>query len=106
MQDIIMDEADNTVTYSTKNIGFHIAHINIRSMKNKLLELYTYVPNMNFDVFSISETWLNESFPEKLLQIGGYYLLRLNREWKDDDMRFTKKGGGLAIYINRIYFFQ
>ena len=59
-----------------QKIGFHIAHINIRSMKNKLLELYAYVTNMKFDVFSISETWLNESFPEELLHIRPCHTMR------------------------------
>ena len=96
-----MNEMDATETCPTSSRGFHIAHLNVRSMNNKLLELYSYVRNLKFDVFTISETWLNEAFPEELLYIDGYNLLRLDRSWKEENVSHVKKGGGLAIYIKQ-----
>ena len=55
-------------------------------------------------VFTISESWLNDSMPDKLLEIEGYETVRQDRTWRDVGTNGTqnpKKGGGLVCYINK-----
>ena len=43
-----MERNDDSEAYPSKKRGFHIAHLNVQSMKNKLTELSIYVKDMNF----------------------------------------------------------
>ena len=92
----------NDVTdYPTRNRGFHIAHINAQSVRNKLSELSIYIGQMKFDIFTISETWLNETLSDNILNVDGYNLVRLDRSWKEEGRTNVKRGGGLAIFIKQ-----
>ena len=94
-------DGDEDVGYPTRNRGFHIAHLNAQSVKNKLTELSIYIKEMNFDVFTINETWLNDGFPECLLNIQGFNLVRLDRNWREDGINMAKKGGSVAIFVKQ-----
>ena len=96
----IMD-GENDINDPTRGRGFHIAHLNAQSVRNKLTELSVYIKKMNFDVFTISETWLNDCFPEDLLHIDGFNMVRLDRSWGDEGSRQVKRGGGVAIYTKQ-----
>ena len=85
------------ITYNKR--GFHIAHLNCQSAKNKLDLLKFEIKKLNFDVFMLSETWFNEMLSNQLLLIDGYDLIRLDRSWKKDNEPNIKRGGGVAIYI-------
>ena len=98
--EVIMDGA-NIDDYPTRNRGFHIAHLNMQSIRNKLPELGIYIKEMNFDVFKISETWLNSTFPNCLLNVDGYNLVRWDRNWMVEGMNSVKRGGGLAIFVKQ-----
>ena len=49
-----------------------IGHLNINSIRKKL-ECLTYVIDKNIDIFLISETKLNDTFPERQFVIDGYH---------------------------------
>ena len=51
---------------------------------------------INYDVFTISETWLDPSICDSDIHIPGYMLFRQERG-------VHKKGGGLIVYIKNMY---
>ena len=48
-----------------------------------------------FDIFTISETWLDNSVTDVELEVPGYKLYRVDRE--------NKKGGGICVYVLQNY---
>ena len=88
------------VNYPTHYRGFHIAHLNLRSMNNKFDLLKIHIQQMNFHIFTFSESWLTSSIPDHMIKVDGYNIVRLDREWKEDGRHTQKKGGGVGIYIN------
>ena len=67
-----------------------IGHLNINSIRNKFESLVTFVGN-NLDILMISETKIDDSFPESQFLIEGFSKpFRLDR---------TAKGGGILLYI-------
>ena len=74
-----LDNANNTM----------IGHLNINSFRNK----FAFVEDIIklFDVFLVSESKLDHTFPSNQFRINGYKIFRLDRN------RF---GGGLILYIN------
>ena len=86
-------------TFPTGKRGFHIAHINVQSINNKLDLVKFHVKQMGFHVFSISETWLTEVMPDSFLNISEYNLVRWDRKWCEIGSNVVKRGGGVALYI-------
>lgn len=91
---------DVTTTYPTpadfkirSGIGF--VHLNLRSLLPKMDMVRIWVKNTDADVLVISETWLNKSISDKVINIEGYNVFRIDR---------PKRGGGLVIYIKKIFF--
>ena len=54
--------------------GFHICHLNIRSLWPKYPQLSEYLHMYKVACFGISETWLNEGLNNELLHIPSYTL--------------------------------
>ena len=54
-----------------------MGHININSLRNKFESIKPISPN--FDIFLVSETKLDESFPNKQFYISGYRMFRQDR---------------------------
>ena len=74
-----------------KNINKIIfGHLNINSVRNKI-DGVRYIIGNNIDIFLISETKLNETFPEGQFLIDGYF-----PPYRKDR---TDKGGGLLLYV-------
>ena len=70
-----------------------IGFININHLYPKVDQL-RYLMNDNdvdFNVFAVNETFLNESFSDCEISILGYTVLRRDR--------VSKAGGGVAVYI-------
>ena len=74
-----LDNANNTI----------IGHLNINSLRNKFVFVEDIIKL--FDVFLVSESKLDHTFPSNQFRINGYKIFRLDRN------RF---GGGLILYIN------
>ena len=80
---------------------FIVEHINIQSMKPKLPNLRHdthYVHD--FDVLSVSETWLTSGIPDRLLTIAGYTLVRGDRCPKKG---LARGHGGVVFLISDKY---
>ena len=90
-----------TMIDKLKNIrGFHLVHLNIRSLWQHMDEFRFYLKDSNINCATISESWLNEKIPSNLVDIQGYNLFRLDRQTLNEtDLNQTKNGGGVCAYI-------
>ena len=77
-----------------KQHGLILAHLNARSLciPDKFSEISALVSLHKFDVFGVSETWLNANISNDQLVISGY-----NSPLRND--RVGYRGGGVAMYI-------
>ena len=66
-----------------------IGHLNINSLRHKFEELKSLIIG-NLDVFVVSETKINDSFPKDQFKMDGFTHIRNDR---DDE------GGGFIVYI-------
>ena len=66
-----------------------MGHLNINSLRNKFESIKPII-SPNFDLFLVSETKLDESFPNNQFSISGYRMFRQDRNCF---------GGGLCIYV-------
>lgn len=64
----------------------------IRSISCKADELETTLHITNIDIVATNETWLNDSIPHELSEIGNYKCYRRNR-------RDGRRGGGLCSFV-------
>ncbi|CAB4033973.1 Hypothetical predicted protein, partial [Paramuricea clavata] len=64
------------------NRGLKIAHLNVRSITNKIDSLRLLLLNNPFDVLTISETWLTKNISDPELNIQGYSFIRNDRKSK------------------------
>ena len=70
-----------------------VAHLNVRSLRNKVDLLRQDLTNDNaVDVLTLSETWLNSSITDGELQLPGFSCIRQRR-------RENRSGGGVIIYV-------
>ena len=79
------------------NGNVKIAHLNVRSLKCRehfVLVKETVLEN-KFDIFTVSETWLNSSVTDLEIEIPGYVIYRIDRQ--------AKIGGGVCAYVSRNY---
>ena len=85
----------NELKKSTGNVK--IAHLNVRSLKCRehFVLVKEAVLENKFDIFTISETWLNSSVSDLEIEIPGYIIYRIDRQ--------TKNGGGVCAYVSRNY---
>ena len=89
-----------TLNYSTNgfdktNGNVSIAHLNVRSLKCRdhyVLVKETVLAN-RFDIFTVSETWLNSTVQDLEIEIPGYFIHRLDRQ--------NNRGGGVCAYVSR-----
>ena len=56
-----------------------IAHINIRSMRNKVDELQLLLKRLSIDRMCVSETWLDDTITDNTVNIAGYDIIRCDR---------------------------
>lgn len=74
--------------------GLKIAHLNIRSIKNKIDHLRVFLYQNSVDILCLSETWLNSDINDSEILIEGYDFCRIDRKLMEHD-----RGGGLICYI-------
>jgi len=70
--------------------GLRAGHINIRSLRRNYHELTNLINFYKFDLFFVSETFLNSDTFDHEISIEHYKLLRKDR---------LRTGGGLVVYI-------
>lgn len=61
-------------------------------MSAKFLDFETFLHETHCSVFALTETWLNESIPNSLVNIDDYQIFRRDR---------GSLGGGLLIYVHK-----
>ena len=67
-----------------------ISHYNVNSIRHKFHEMRHILNKNSFDIFGISETKLDDSFPLNQFSIDNYKLYRQDR---------NSKGGGVMVYV-------
>ena len=75
--------------FSNPNKVF-LGHLNVNSIRNKIESLADLI-YVTFDIFLISETKIDNSFPDQQFDINGYRMFRKDRD---------KFGGGILFYVN------
>lgn len=71
-----------------------VGHLNIRSMFTGFHDFKFLVRQQNFDVFMLSETWLNVNISSNIINIPGYTFYRHDR---------LGRGGGVGAYVKNQY---
>ena len=79
--------------------GFHLAHLNCRSIPANFEELQITLLDSNITIASVSETWLNDMLPSCKYYIPGYRLVRLDRQVLLENGQH-KTAGGVGYYIS------
>ena len=74
-----------------------IIHVNCRSVNNKEIELHHMIKELDPDVISLSETWMDSSFPPNSHVPAGYSIIRKDRSPEFQQKYKRNKGGGVAI---------
>ena len=88
------DDFDNPVTLlrdlKLKNVNrLNLAHININSLRNKFEGLKEII-NENIDILVVSETKLDNSYPDTQFHLPGFNSFRYDR---------NSSGGGIIAFI-------
>ena len=68
-----------------------MAHLNVRSLVNKIDDVRSLIDKNPFDIFTVSESWLNSSISDSEISLSGHALVREDRK--------NKRGGETAIYV-------
>ena len=79
--------------------GLSFVAVNIRSLYPSIEEVRCKFKE--FDCIGVCETWLNNTYPDNLINIETFSLLRLDRESGNiqNALNKDKKGGGIALYV-------
>jgi exonuclease III len=72
-------------------IGLKISQLNVRSLYPKIEEIRFLLESTNFDIFCITESWLDSTISNSEIQVDGYDIIRRDR---------NRNGGGVALYVN------
>ena len=67
-----------------------LGHLNINSLRNKFESIADVIQG-TFDIFLLSETKIDESFPDKQFCLNNYKIFRKDR---------NRYGGGIMFYVN------
>ena len=71
------------------------AYLNINSLRYKIVDLRQILSSTELEVVAVSETKLNEEFPNSQFEINGYYNPGPYRRDRNEH------GGGLMIFIKQ-----
>ena len=73
--------------------------MNARSIISNFTLIQPIIENSNIDICTISESWLHDLIPDKLIEIPGYGIVRQDRNRLLHDNK-KKRGGGLITYVS------
>ena len=76
--------------FKVNNEDTGISHLNVNSLRNKFISIDELIKS-KLDIFLISETKTDHSFPNQQFSIDGYKTYRRDRR---------NFGGGLIFYVN------
>ena len=72
-----------------------ISYLNVNSLRNKIHDIRTMIHDITPEVFTVSETKIDNTFPNAQFMIDGYH------DPGDFRKDRNKNGGGLITYIKR-----
>lgn len=72
--------------------GMHIAHVNVKSLVNKVDEILNVVQKNNLHVLAITETHLDQTITNGQINLKGYNIIRKDR---------NRRGGGVTFIYSR-----
>jgi hypothetical protein len=75
------------------NNYINVAHINIRSLRNKVEEIEILLKICRFDILAVTETYLDKNIDNMQLEIENYKIVRRDR-------LTGQVGGGCLVYIS------
>ena len=94
---------DDGIELNKVGRGLNIAHLNVRSLLggHKFDMVRNQIENSNIDVFTMSESWLSDAIPDRVVECMGYSTVKLDRNWREgvNNNAAPKRGGGLVCYI-------
>ena len=99
--ELIMTRGFRNVGSFDNEKGLHIAHINMRSIRNKIDDCKIMYDNCNLDVITCSESWLEGKNETGELVFEGFNTYRWDRTWLENGKE--KCAGGLLIYVKKQY---
>ena len=86
--DSLFSEVKNYKLENSKNIT--MSHLNVNSLRNKFISTEELIKS-KLDIFLVSETKIDHSFPNQQFSIDGYKMYRRDR---------NNFAGGLLFYVN------
>ena len=87
-ENYLKDLADKLQNCTSKDIK--VAHLNVRSLRNKIDEIRCLQVLCRFEILAITESHLDNSITDSQLTIDGMKFVRLDR--------IARKGGGCILY--------
>ena len=78
------------IIHNKTKCGFSFAHLNVRSIMNKLDHLRILMSKKPFDVICLNETFCDSSISDSEINLPDYSIVRRDR---------NRHGGGDAMYI-------
>ena len=79
--------------------GLRIVFWNIRSILNKIDSIRLKLLEEQISILVLTESWLKPCIPNSLLEIEGYVIHRLDRNFTNEH-GYLKRGGGIIAYIS------
>ena len=64
-----MDNLFKIAKANVRTSSLHLAHINARSIKNKILQFQEYITNVNIALCTITETWLKPDDDDDIAKV-------------------------------------
>lgn len=83
--------------FRLKEKGLTVCHPKVRSLPGHFEEIIMLMLMNDFDLFAVSETWLNSTWTDPELAIDNCTIYRYDRN--------DAKGGGVAIYIKKTHLY-
>ena len=74
--------------------GLSIAHLNVRSLRCNLPWFRDLIYFYDYDIFAVTETWLNDTTNSSAVSIPGFEIIRADRP--------TPHGGVAIFYKNTL----
>ena len=78
------------IIHNQTKCGFSFAHLNVRSIMNKLDHFRILMSKKPFDVICLNETFCDSSISDSEINLPDYSIVRRDR---------NRHGGGVAMYI-------
>ena len=85
--------------------GLKIVFWNVRSVLNKIDSIRIKLQEERISILVITESWLKPDIPNTLIDIEGYIVHRLDRNYLNEQ-GFLKRGGGIIVYVENTLSFD